>query len=36
MSMELNRRFADGVHVGRFYEALRERIEKLGRADSLL
>ena len=36
MSVELNHRFADGVHVGRFYEALCERIEKLGRADRLL
>ncbi len=30
MSLELNHRFADGVHVGRFYEALRGRIENLG------
>lgn len=36
MSMELNHRFTDGVHVGRFYEALCERMEKLGRADGLM
>ena len=29
MSMELNHRFTDGVHVGKFYEALREKIERL-------
>ncbi|MCI8583676.1 MAG: chloramphenicol acetyltransferase [Dorea sp.] len=29
MSMELNHRFVDGVHVGKFYEALRRRIENL-------
>ena len=29
MSMELNHRFVDGVHVGKFYEALCRRIENL-------
>ena len=29
ISMELNHRFVDGVHVGKFHEALTELIEAL-------
>ncbi len=29
LAMELNHRFADGVHIGRFYEELKGMLEKL-------
>lgn len=35
ISMELNHRFTDGVHVGRFYEALCRRMEELEVTDHI-